>query len=166
MYCKTNTNTKTPKYSNTKNTRRRRTIMCCAIWKQIKQKLRRTIETLCTCYRLTHWPTDHSHRPTNPPDPPNPPRTHTSPDHFSILWSSTLYVQTNYFLKPHDTHYPLTHWPLTHHPHRPTRPTKNPPNQTISPLYDVLHYYMKDFVLMITFIIFIIFFSKYFTDFP
>ena len=64
--------TQIQKHQNTqiqKNTRRRRTIMCCAIWKQIKQKLRRTIETLCTCYRLTHWPTDHSHRPTRPTKP-------------------------------------------------------------------------------------------------
>ena len=131
--------TQIQKHQNTqiqKNTRRRRTIMCCAIWKQIKQKLRRTIETLCTCYRLTHWPTDPLTTHTDPPDPPNPPRTHTSPDHFSILWSSTLYVQTNYFLKPHDTHYPLTHWPLTHHPHRPTKP--NRPDHFFT--YDVLHF--------------------------
>ena len=46
-------------------------------------------------------------------------------------------IQTIHFLAH------AIHWPLTHHPHRPsrpTKPTKNPPNQTISSLYDVLHY--------------------------
>ena len=45
-------------------------------------------------------------------------------------------IQTIYFLKAGDTHYPVTHCPLTHHPHRPTIPTKpthNPPHMTISP---------------------------------
>ena len=63
-----------------------------------------------------HWPTDHSpitH--TDPPDPPNPPRTHLT---WPFLHFKTFYaIQTKYFLKPHDTQYPLTHWPLTqaHH---------------------------------------------------
>ena len=69
-----------------------------------------------------HWPTDHSpitH--TDPPDPPNPPRTHLT---WPFLHFMTFYtIQTKYFLKPHDTQYPLTHWPLTHDPHRPTKPT-------------------------------------------
>ena len=52
-------------------------------------------------------------------------------------------IQTIYFLKAGDTHYPATHCPLTHHPHRPTIPTKpthKPPYMAISPLYDVIHY--------------------------
>ena len=35
---------------------------------------------------------------------------------------------------------PTIHWPLTHRPHRPIKPTKNPPDLTISPLYDILQY--------------------------
>ena len=50
-------------------------------------------------------------------------------------------IQTKYFLKAGDTHYPVTHCPLTHHPHRPTIPTKSthsPPHMTIYQMYDVL----------------------------
>ena len=49
---------------------------------------------------------------------------------------------SKYFLKANVTHYPMTHCPLTHHSHRPTTPTKptqNPPDVTISQLYEVQH---------------------------
>merc|ERR1712105_377545 len=55
--------------------------------------------------------------------------------HFMMFYT----IQTIYFLKAGDTHYPVTHCPLTHHPHRPTKPTHSPPYMTISPIYDVLH---------------------------
>ena len=65
------------------------------------------------------WISDCS--PMTHTDPPDPPRTHLT---WPFLHFMTFYtIQTKYFLKPHDTQYPLTHWPLTHHTHRPTKAT-------------------------------------------
>ena len=79
-------------------------------------------ESLWHLLSTDHSPiTCHPHRPTRPK---NPPRTHLT---WPFLHFMTFYtIQTKYFLKPHDTQYPLTHWLLTHRLHRPTKPTIRP----------------------------------------
>merc|ERR1712243_458113 len=78
---------------------------------------------------------------TDPTYPQNPPTTHLKWPflHFMMFYT----IQTIYFLKAGDTHYPMTHCPLPHHLHRPTlhkKSTHNSHNMTIFPFYDVLHY--------------------------
>ena len=62
-----------------------------------------------------HWPTVHSpiaH--SDPPHPQNPPTWLF----IHLMMFNT--IQTEYFMKPHVTHYLLTHCRLTLHPHRLT----------------------------------------------
>ena len=62
-----------------------------------------------------HWPTVHS--PIAHSDPPHP---HNPATWLFIHLMMFNTIQTEYFMKPHVTHYLLTHCRLTLHPHRLT----------------------------------------------
>ncbi len=60
--------------------------------------------------------------------------------HCARFWT----IQTIYFLKAGDTHYPATHCPLTHHPHRPTNPSSTELRIGAPMYFDIIRSEVRD----------------------